>query len=190
MLASMKAHGMVILTAITLTLGVGCGSSGAGGDAAAPSPPAQTSPSGSASPTSSPSPSSSEVDRAVAVVGQVFSVSGVTCPPSPSDPPTTQGRLGHCPLTSRLKAAVVGNPFKTGDALCRCAGPYGSRTVEARGATIPLVVRVTMDFGLSKTKVLEAVLVSAHEGWLVDDILCAGGDPSTSIYAGKPPLCD
>jgi len=128
----------------------------------------------SATPTQTAGTTPSAVADLVAVAEQIF--------PNPQDPkgdydPTCSGGYSSCPITSRLRNHLTQEKIT----LCRCQNLFGTRTV---------TVEVTPDGGIAHVHLgdnqgrlnFDLIIVRAEGKLVVDDELCGGGDPNTSIY--------
>ena len=87
------------------------------------------------------------------------------------------GDLSQCPVTERLKAFLT----QRQTTLCGCQNPASSLDVTADATSNGGVAHVL--FGPQPTgRKFDLIIVSQGGRLLVDDQLCTGGGPSTSIY--------
>jgi hypothetical protein len=87
------------------------------------------------------------------------------------------GDLSPCPVTDRLKAHLTQAKIT----LCECTNLASSLDVTATPTHAGGVAHVLLRFGARETR-LDLVIVRSSGRFLVDDEVCAGGAPSTSIY--------
>jgi len=87
------------------------------------------------------------------------------------------GDTSRCPYTPRLKARLA----QARMTLCPCPNPEFSLDVTATPSQTGGVAHVVLGSGPQAIKV-DLVIVQSGGKLLVDDELCTGGSPSTSIY--------
>jgi hypothetical protein len=87
------------------------------------------------------------------------------------------GDLSPCPLTDRLKQRLTQAKIT----LCPCQNPASSLDVTATPTQTGGVAHVLLGFGARQIR-LDLVIVQSGGQLLVDDEICTGGGPSTSIY--------
>jgi hypothetical protein len=131
-----------------------------------------TSPSSSPSPSAAPSVAAADL---VAVAKLTFPYDAqykyyVVC--------GVNGDTSRCPYTDRLKArlaAIKGT-------LCRCQNPAQSLDVTGSPTATGGVAHV-----VSGSEKFDLIIVRVSSSLLVDDEVCSGGAPSTSIYVSADP---
>ncbi|TMD09672.1 MAG: hypothetical protein E6J01_01205 [Chloroflexi bacterium] len=89
----------------------------------------------------------------------------------------SDGNTSRCPYTARLKARLA----QPGITLCPCPNPEFSMDVTATPSQTGGVAHVVLGSGPQAIKV-DLVIIQTGGKLLVDDELCTGGGPSTSIY--------
>jgi hypothetical protein len=100
-------------------------------------------------------------------IGQAYSVCGLS------------GDTSKCPFTERLKTRLL----QARANLCRCQNPSSDRIIGADATLVGWTAHVRM-FG---HWTVDLLLVRDNGELLVDDEVCAGAAPSTSIYSSLAP---
>lgn len=109
----------------------------------------------------------SVADDTFPYVGHSYSVCGLN------------GDTSKCPFTERLKTRLQ----QARATLCRCQNPWNDRTIGADATLVGWTAHVRMG-GAWK---FDLLLVRENGQLLVDDEVCAGAGPSTSIFASVAP---
>lgn len=114
----------------------------------------------------------------------------------PGDHPAGCGPIATCPVTDRLRARLeqLSQPPANGPGpvvqFCRCQNGASSMSVSSEVTGAGGVAHVTLDYGGSSAIRIDLVAVQgADSRLLVDDTLCTGKGPSTSIYAPQLVPC-
>lgn len=171
----------LIVTAIAGIVLAGC----AGGPVTSQAP----SNSGSMSPSASSTANPVEVTALLTVADRAipFYTTLNGCPGCPKDNVyadcvwyTGVWNYSHCPITPRLR-----NYFQQHmHALCRvCTHGSPTRTMTAEPAPTGGVVHLALYKGVLR---IDLIMVKIGDQYLIDDSICTGGGPQTSIYNPPP----
>ena len=90
-------------------------------------------------------------------------------------------------MTNRFRARVASNPTAGANPVCRCQNDNGAPRPQLQQAG-PATATVSVDFGFpSGPNVVRFTVVSAGQGWRVDDTDC--GDATTSFFVNPVKGC-
>jgi hypothetical protein len=139
----------------------------------------------SASPTANPAEVSALIAVAEKAIPFYLTLNG--CPGCPkynvyADCAWAAGIWGYsvCPISPRLNAYFQRHMY----ALCRvCTQGSPTRTMTAEPTPTGGIVHVSLYDGLLR---LDLIMVTVNGQYLVDDSVCTGGGPETSIYNPPP----